>query len=69
MSTHEAGKPHAEQTSGMDGSVMIYRYPTIEDAWARIKADKYWTGGVWDKERVVVKEIIGAPVDETIKVQ
>lgn len=53
----------------MAGSVMIYRYPTIEEAWARIKADKYWTGGVWDKEKVDVREIIGAPVDETIKVQ
>ncbi|RSH77473.1 uncharacterized protein EHS24_003445 [Apiotrichum porosum] len=69
VSTHTAGSPHADQPKGMAGSVMIYRYPTLEDAWARIKADKYWTGGVWDKEKVTVEEIIGNPIDETIKVQ
>lgn len=70
VSTHEAGKPAADQLPGMDGSVMILRFPTIEEAWARIKADKYWTGGVWDKDKVMVREIIGAPgVDETIKIQ
>lgn len=53
----------------MDGSVMILRQPTIEAAWDRIKADEYWKQGVWDKEKVVVREIIGAPVDETIKIQ
>ncbi|BEI82497.1 hypothetical protein CcaverHIS002_0303650 [Cutaneotrichosporon cavernicola] len=68
VATKEAGKP-ADQLPGMAGSVMILRFPTIDEAWARIKADKYWTAGVWDKEKVVVREIIGAPVDDTIKIQ
>lgn len=68
-STHTEKQPHADQLSGMDGSVMILRQPTIEAAWDRIKADEYWKQGVWDKEKVVVREIIGAPVDETIKIQ
>ncbi|CAK9783419.1 unnamed protein product [Cutaneotrichosporon oleaginosum] len=68
VATKEAGKP-ADQLPGMAGSVMILRFPTIGEAWARIKADKYWTGGVWDKDKVVVREIIGAPVDDTIKIQ
>lgn len=69
VATKEAGKPSEDQLKGMAGSVMVLRFPTLDDAWARIKADKYWTGGVWDKEKVVVREIIGAPVDETIKIQ
>lgn len=48
---------------------MLLRQPSLEAAWARIKADKYWTGGVWDQDKVVVRELIGAPVDETIKIQ
>ncbi|EJT47642.1 hypothetical protein A1Q2_04221 [Trichosporon asahii var. asahii CBS 8904] len=68
-STHTEKQPHEDQLSGMDGSVMILRQPTIEAAWDRIKADEYWKQGVWDKEKVVVREIIGAPVDETIKIQ
>lgn len=68
-STHTEKQPHADQLSGMDGSVMILRQPTIEAAWDRIKSDEYWKQGVWDKEKVLVREIIGAPVDETIKIQ
>lgn len=51
----------------MAGSVMIYRYPTIEACWDRIKGDAYWTEGVWDRERVVVREIIGAEGDDLLK--
>lgn len=51
----------------MAGSCMIYRYPSLEAAWARIKEDAYWTGGVWDKDKVVVKEIIGADGDDVVK--
>lgn len=60
-------KTPAEQHDGMAGSVMIYRYNTIEECWARIKGDAYWTNGVWDPERVVVKEIIGAEGDDLLK--
>jgi len=56
----------AEQHDGMAGSVMIYRYPTIEDCWDRIKGDAYYTEDVWDKERIVVREIIGAEGDDLL---
>ncbi|WOO80935.1 Aspercryptin biosynthesis cluster protein B [Vanrija pseudolonga] len=69
LATHQPGKPAADQIPGMAGSVMVLRFPTLEACWERIKADKYWTGGVWDKEKLRVHEIIGAPVDETIKIQ
>jgi hypothetical protein len=52
----------------MKGSVMLYRYPTIEQAWTRIKADPYWTGDVWDKERVVVRELLEGSTDETLRI-
>lgn len=49
---------------------MLLRFPTKEEAWNRIKADKYWTAGVWDKENVKVNEIIsGGAIDDTIKIQ
>ncbi|TXT04830.1 hypothetical protein VHUM_04098 [Vanrija humicola] len=51
----------------MAGSVMIYRYPTLEAVWERIKGDAYWTQGVWDRERVVVREIIGAEGDDALR--
>jgi hypothetical protein len=63
----QATKAPADQHDGMAGSVMLYRYPTIEDCWARIKGDAYWTDDVWDKERVVVREIIGAEGDNFLK--
>lgn len=51
---------------GMAGSVMLFRFPTIEETWARIKDDLYWTAGVWDKENVRVNELIKAPGDESV---
>ncbi|KAL1404980.1 hypothetical protein Q8F55_008593 [Vanrija albida] len=55
------------QHDGMAGSVMIYRYPTIEECWARIRGDAYWLQGVWDRDRVVVREIIGAEGDDALR--
>ncbi|GFZ48085.1 hypothetical protein JCM24511_05833 [Saitozyma sp. JCM 24511] len=48
-----------EGTPNIAGSFMIYRFDTIEECWARLKADVYWTAGVWDKERMEVEELIG----------
>lgn len=48
-------------TQGMAGSVMMFRFPSLEDTWNRIKEDVYWTGGVWDKDKVVVEEFCVAP--------
>lgn len=63
----ERQKTPEDQHDGMAGSVMIYRYPTIEACWARIKGDAYWVEGVWDRERVVVREIIGAEGDDALR--
>jgi uncharacterized protein YciI len=41
------------------GSFMIYQFDTLEQCWDRLKADVYWKAGVWDKERMVVEELIG----------
>jgi hypothetical protein len=32
--------------------------PSLEDAWARVKDDVYWTANIWDKERVIVEELL-----------
>ncbi len=48
----------------MAGSVMHFKMASLDDVWARIKEDKYWTGGVWDKENVKVHEFIKAPGDD-----
>jgi uncharacterized protein YciI len=48
-----------EGTPNIAGSFMIYRFDSIEECWARLKADVYWTAGVWDKERMEVEELIG----------
>ena len=42
----------------MDGSLMIFRAPSLDQAWKRIKEDIYYTAGVWNKEECVVKEFI-----------
>lgn len=49
---------------GMAGSLMLLRFPSLEDAWNRIKSDIYWTAGVWDKEKSTVKELLNAPGDD-----
>ncbi|ORY26043.1 hypothetical protein BCR39DRAFT_273513 [Naematelia encephala] len=40
------------------GSFMVYIFPTVDDVWARLKSDVFWTEGIWDKERVIVEELI-----------
>jgi hypothetical protein len=47
---------------------MLYRFPTIDQAWARIRGDPYWTEGVWDKDKVVIRELMEGPNDEELKV-
>lgn len=59
--------PAGQIGSGTLGSTMLYRFPTIEEAWERIKSDPYWVQGVWDKERVTVNELTYLPTDETLK--
>lgn len=40
------------------GSFMVYRFETVDQVWDRLHEDVYWTQGVWDKERVIVEELI-----------
>lgn len=55
-------------TRDMAGSTLLYRYPSIEEAWRRIKADPYWTSGVWDQGKVEVKELPGMEGDDHLRV-
>lgn len=48
-----------EGTLNIAGSFMVYEYPTLEDCWARLKEDVYWTADIWDKDRIIVEELIG----------
>ncbi|KAL7422876.1 hypothetical protein Q5752_002173 [Cryptotrichosporon argae] len=45
-------------TPNIGGSLSVYKMPSREAVWERIKADVYWTAGVWDKDRVFVEECI-----------
>ncbi|KAJ9121384.1 hypothetical protein QFC24_004722 [Naganishia onofrii] len=56
--------PAGQPNPGMAGSVMLLKFPTIEDCWARLKRDKYWEAGVWNKEQTTVVELIAAPGDD-----
>jgi hypothetical protein len=38
--------------------MMIYNMPTIQDAWARVQKDVYWTSGVWDKEKARIEHLL-----------
>ncbi|RSH84086.1 hypothetical protein EHS25_005331 [Saitozyma podzolica] len=60
--------PSDQANPGMAGSGMIYRFKTLDDAWKRIKADPYWTEGVWDKEKMTIVELMEGPNDETMQV-
>jgi hypothetical protein len=40
------------------GSFMVCIFDNAAQAWDRVKEDIYWKSGVWDKERVVVEELI-----------
>nr|XP_018264237.1 uncharacterized protein I303_04119 [Kwoniella dejecticola CBS 10117]OBR86395.1 hypothetical protein I303_04119 [Kwoniella dejecticola CBS 10117] len=49
------------------GSTMIYRYPSIDLAWQRLRNDPYWLQDVWDREKVMLYELAPGPEDETLK--
>ncbi|GMK57188.1 hypothetical protein CspeluHIS016_0400220 [Cutaneotrichosporon spelunceum] len=50
----------------MAGSVLMLRFPSLQEAWARVKADVYWTAGVWDHERAVVVQMIDPPAPGSV---
>ncbi|WWD20699.1 hypothetical protein CI109_105175 [Kwoniella shandongensis] len=41
------------------GSFMVYKLDTLEQVWDRIKEDVYWRKDIWDKEKIIVDELIG----------
>ncbi|WWC63016.1 uncharacterized protein I303_105614 [Kwoniella dejecticola CBS 10117] len=45
----------------MDGSIMFLRYKTMEQTWERIKSDVYYTGDVWDKDKIQIGQFIKLP--------
>lgn len=52
---------------GIFGFIMFYWFFIIEEVWERIKFDFYWVQGVWDKERVIVNELVYFFIDEMLK--
>ncbi|WWC96377.1 hypothetical protein V866_003245 [Kwoniella sp. B9012] len=45
----------------MNGSIMFFRYKSLSDVWDRLKEDVYYTGDVWDKDKIQVGEFIRLP--------
>jgi hypothetical protein len=45
----------------MAGSVLLMHQPSLSAMWDRIRADVYYTAGVWDRDAVRVHEFIPAP--------
>lgn len=45
---------------------MVYRFPNIDEAWERVRRDPYWTGGVWDQDKVSVVELDPTDADATV---
>jgi hypothetical protein len=45
----------------MAGSLMLFHSESLSTAWERIKSDVYYTGQVWDTERIVLEEFITPP--------
>lgn len=40
------------------GSCMMYVMPDLDAVWERLKEDVYWTADIWDKDRVIVEELL-----------
>lgn len=41
------------------GTFTIFVFPSLNDVWNRLKEDVYWTSDIWDKDRIIVEELIG----------
>lgn len=52
-------RPVPEGAINITGSHMIYQLETIEAVWDRLKRDPYWSGDVWDKEKMRVELLMG----------
>ncbi|WVF68225.1 hypothetical protein IAT40_002990 [Kwoniella sp. CBS 6097] len=49
----------AADTPNIAGSFSVWQMDNLEKVWERIKEDVYWRAGVWDKEKLVVEELLG----------
>nr|XP_019045170.1 hypothetical protein I302_05558 [Kwoniella bestiolae CBS 10118]OCF24100.1 hypothetical protein I302_05558 [Kwoniella bestiolae CBS 10118] len=45
----------------MNGSIMFFRFKSTSEVWNRLKEDVYYTGDVWDKDKIQVGEFIKLP--------
>jgi hypothetical protein len=41
------------------GSFMVLVLDNEAEVWDRLREDVYWKHDIWDKERVIVEELIG----------
>jgi hypothetical protein len=48
-----------EGTMNIAGSFMVYELPNLAAVWDRLKEDVYWRADIWDKEKIIVEELIG----------
>ncbi|KAI0261348.1 hypothetical protein BC834DRAFT_830366 [Gloeopeniophorella convolvens] len=54
------GLVDAQGRKSMVGSVMFYEAETLEEVRAAVEADAYWTGDVWDKDKLVILPFVPA---------
>jgi hypothetical protein len=40
------------------GSFMVLVFEDVEQVWARLQEDVYWKNDIWDKDRIIVEELI-----------
>ena len=40
------------------GSFMVLVFDDVEQVWDRLREDVYWANNIWDKERIIVEELI-----------
>jgi len=45
---------HFTEQPKMQGSLLVYEAESIDVVWKLIKEDIYYTGGVWDKDRLQI---------------
>ncbi|KAA1478318.1 hypothetical protein DENSPDRAFT_845470 [Dentipellis sp. KUC8613] len=56
----EASLPASVTAKKMEGSMMIFKARTLEEVKKIIEVDPYWTGNVWDKEKLEIRPWIAA---------
>ena len=57
--TPERSRPIPQGVENYNGSFIVYSMDSYDHVWDRLKEDVYWTAGIWDKDRIIVEELIG----------